>query len=189
MANDRPLMQIVIGSTRPGRVGDAIGRWFDALARDDASFEVELVDLATVNLPLLDEPHQPEEHTYVHDHTRRWSETVSRADAFVFVIPEYNHGVNAATKNALDYLYVEWRDKPSAIVCYGGSSRGVRAAQALKASLLAVKIPHAGDVAISLSATPVRDGHFEGDASLVRSATRVLHELARLVAVYRPLRT
>lgn len=189
MSNERPLLQVVIGSTRPGRVGDAIARWFDARAREDARFEVELVDLALVNLPLLDEPHQPEEHDYVHDHTWRWSETVSRADAFVFVTPEYNHGVNAATKNALDYLYVEWHDKPSAIVCYGGSSRGVRGAQSLKASLLAVKSPHAGDVAVSLSTTPVRDGVFDADASVTRSATRVLSELARLVAVYRPLRS
>ncbi len=183
-----PHLQVVIGSTRPQRVGGAIATWFYELADAHQGFEVELVDLAAVNLPLFDEPHQPLRRQYVHEHTKRWSATVERADAFVFVIPEYNHSMNAAIKNAIDFLHHEWRYKPFGLVSYGGASRGLRAAQALKPSLAALKMPLAGDVAISLAATPVADGVFAGDENLARSANGVLDELARLAAVYAQLR-
>jgi NAD(P)H-dependent FMN reductase len=185
----RPLLQVVIGSTRPQRVGGAIAAWFYEVATAHQGFEVELVDLATVDLPLFDEPQQPMRRQYVHEHTKRWSATVERADAFVFVIPEYNHSMNAATKNAIDFLHHEWRYKPFGLVSYGGASRGLRAAQALKPTLAALKMALAGDVAISLAATPVTDGVFEGDEHLARSANGVLDELARLAPLYAQLRT
>jgi NAD(P)H-dependent FMN reductase len=178
----------VIGSTRPGRVGEPIARWFydQALAHD--GFAVELIDLAVVNLPLFDEPVQPLRQQYTHEHTKRWSETVSRADAFVFVILEYNHSMNAAIKNAVDYLDVEWRYKPFGIVCFGGGARGLRAAQALKPSLVALKMPLAGDVAISIKANPVVDDTFSADENLEKSATALLDELARLTPHFQALR-
>jgi NAD(P)H-dependent FMN reductase len=125
---------------------------------------------------------------YVREHTKRWAEIVSRADALVFVIPEYNHSMNAAIKNAVDFLHVEWRYKPFGIVCYGGGARGLRAAQALKPSLVALTMPFAGDVAIGLSTSPVVDGVFKGDEQLVISATTLLNELARLTPVFQSLR-
>jgi len=82
----RPYLQIIIASTRPHRVGASIARWFESLAQRHGSFDVELVDLAAVNLPLLDEPEQPSKMNYQLEHTRRWSAIVSRADAFVFVV-------------------------------------------------------------------------------------------------------
>jgi NAD(P)H-dependent FMN reductase len=128
----KPRLQVIIGSTRPGRAGAAVGRWFAARAVDHDAFDVQLVDLAEVDLPLLDEPHHPRLGRYEHDHTRRWSELISQGSAYVFVVPEYNHGYNAATKNALDYLCHEWRRKPVGFVGYGARAGGVRAVQLLK---------------------------------------------------------
>ena len=92
----RPLLQIVICSTRPGRVGPAVAEWITAAAEADGRFAVEVVDLAEVNLPMFDEPRHPRLHQYEHQHTRDWSATIDRADAFIFVLPEYNYGYNAA---------------------------------------------------------------------------------------------
>jgi NAD(P)H-dependent FMN reductase len=169
-------------------VGGAIAQWIYELALAHPDFDVELIDLKEVNLPLFDEPNHPMRHQYVHEHTLRWSEIVSRGDAFLFVIPEYNHSMNAATKNAVDYLFVEWRYKPFGIVCYGGFSRGMRAAQALKPSLVALKMPLAGDVSVSLITNPLVDGVFPGDEGLVKSAQTVLNELALLTPLYQSLR-
>jgi NAD(P)H-dependent FMN reductase len=188
MATSKPVLEVVIGSTRPGRVGGAIAQWFYELARANEGFDTELVDLAEVDLPLYDEPQHPTRQKYVHEHTKRWAEIITRADALVFVIPEYNHSMNAAIKNAIDYLHFEWRYKPFGLVCYGGSSKGLRAAQALKPSLVALKMPYAGDVAIGLAATPVVEGVFEGDEQLVKAAQALLEELARLTPLFQSLR-
>jgi len=136
----KPLLQIIIGSTRPGRVGPSVATWFEAQARAADTFEVEVIDLVDVALPLLDEPNQPGAQKYLHEHTKAWSATITRADAVVFVIPEYNSSMNAATKNALDYLYVEWNYKPLGVVSYGGISGGLRAAQAIKQVGAALKM-------------------------------------------------
>jgi NAD(P)H-dependent FMN reductase len=188
MATGKPVLQVVIGSTRPGRVGGAVAQWFYDLAQKYEGFDAELADLAEVKLPLFDEPHHPMRRQYVHEHTKRWSQIVARADAVVFVIPEYNHSMNAATKNAVDYLYHEWRYKPFGLVSYGGGSRGLRAAQALKLSLVALKMPFAGDVGIGLAQTPVVEGVFTANEQLEASAETLLDELARLTPLYRTLR-
>lgn len=129
---NRALLQIVIASTRPGRAGETIARWFHALAESHGGFDLELVDLAEVDLPLFDEPHHPATGQYVHEHTLAWSARVRRADAFVFVAPEYNHSMNAALKNALDFLHHEWRHKALGFVSYGGVAAGTRAVQATR---------------------------------------------------------
>src|ERR1051325_4932863 len=100
---------VVVGSTRPGRVGPKVAEWFVDAAKAHGGFQVSVADLAEENLPLLDEPHHPRLQNYQHDHTKRWSEKVAAADAIVFVIPEYNYSLGAAVKNALDYLHHEWR--------------------------------------------------------------------------------
>ena len=129
-----PTLQIIIGATRPGRIGPVIAQWFYGIAVAHGGFTVELVDLVDVDLPLLDEPDNPARGgRYHHDHTKAWSALVSRGDAFVFVVPEYNNGYNSATKNAIDYLYPEWSDKAVGMVSYGGNvGAGTRAVQALK---------------------------------------------------------
>jgi NAD(P)H-dependent FMN reductase len=128
----KPTLQIIIASTRPGRVGPSVADWFYDRAVKTGSFEVELIDLAEVNLPMFDEPKHPRFGEYVHQHTKDWSATVSRADAFIFVMPEYNYGFNAPLKNAIDFLHQEWQYKPVGFVSYGGISAGTRAVQMIK---------------------------------------------------------
>ncbi len=189
MSSPRPLLQVIIGSTRPGRVGPAIAQWFTERAETHGAFEIEVVDLAEVNLPLFNEPNHPVTRQYTFDYTRQWSETINRADAYVFVIPEYNHSLNAATKNAIDYLHHEWRFKPAGIVCYGGGAMGTRAAQHLKPVLAALRVVHAGDVAIPLQTTPVIDGVFRSNDVLDHAAASVLTEIAALHPGLHELRT
>jgi NAD(P)H-dependent FMN reductase len=188
MSTSKPVLHIIIGSTRPGRVGEPIAHWFFKIAEEHDEFDIKIIDLKEVELPILDEPNHPARREYTHDHTKRWSESVGSADAFVFVVPEYNHSMNAATKNAIDYLFWEWQQKPVGIVCYGGVSRGLRAAQTLKPIFSGLKMPHCGDVAITLILTPVEEGVFEGDAALKKSAHDLLDELARFTPIYQELR-
>lgn len=103
-----PRLQIIIASTRPGRVGPTVAEWFYRFAEQHGGFEVELVDLAEADLPLLDEPAHPRLKQYSQEHTRAWSRKVDSADAFVIVTPEYNFGSPPALVNALNYLYQEW---------------------------------------------------------------------------------
>ncbi len=181
-------LQIIIGSTRPVRAGEPIARWVAQRATDHGGFSVELIDLRDVDLPLLDEPHQPSQGNYTHDHSRRWAERVAPGDAVIFVVPEYNHSYNAATKNALDYLYAEWRFKAVGIVCYGGGARGTRAAQHLKPVLAALKMVHAGDVAIGLAEAPVAEGVFSPTPMLTRSLDSLLDDIERWVPHLREIR-
>ncbi|MCX4096457.1 NADPH-dependent FMN reductase [Nocardia sp. alder85J] len=186
----KPVLQIVIGSTRPGRIGASVAHWFADLARADDRFEVEIVDLAEVGLPLLDEPNHPRLRTYLHEHTKNWSATVDRADAFVFVIPEYNYSLNAATKNAIDYLFHEWQYKPLGIISYGGVSGGLRAAQALKPIATALKMWPTPDTVIIPMAGQLRDenGAFTPTETITASADALLGELDKLTGALRPLR-
>jgi NAD(P)H-dependent FMN reductase len=174
-----PHLQIIIGSTRPGRRGDAVARWFHEAAIRHDRFDVELVDLLEVGLPLLDEPQPPGRGPYTRAHTERWSRIVSAGAAYVFVVPEYNHSYNAATKNALDYLKAEWRHKPIAFVSYGGSAAGARAVEALVPVVVALDMkPLAKAVHIPRIARMVTDdGTLRADDRLDSSASTLLDEL------------
>jgi NAD(P)H-dependent FMN reductase len=123
---------IILGSTRPGRNGEAVARWVYDTAkkrRSDATFEY--VDIKGFNLPLLDEPVPPSQGRYSKDHTKTWSAKIDSFDAFVFVTPEYNHGIPGALKNAIDFLYREWNNKAAGFVSYG-SAGGVRSVEHLR---------------------------------------------------------
>ncbi len=121
-----PNLTIIIGSTRPGRAGVPIAQWFAGRAKDHAGFDVTVVDLADVDLPMLDEPDHPRLRQYVHQHTRDWSAIVDAADAFVIVTPEDNYGYPATVKSALDCPHQEWQHKPVGFVSYGAGTRAVR---------------------------------------------------------------
>lgn len=122
---------IIIGSTRPGRVGDQVAKWVleHAATRSDAEFE--LVDLADFALPHLDEPVPPSMGQYAQAHTKAWAEKVDSFDGYIFVTPEYNHSTSGALKNALDFVYGEWNDKAAGLVSYGAAG-GTRAAEHLR---------------------------------------------------------
>jgi NAD(P)H-dependent FMN reductase len=186
----KPVLQVIIGSTRPGRVGSAVADWIIDRARAHGDFEVEVADLAVLNLPIFDEPNHPRLRRYVNQHTKDWSEIVGRSDAFVFVIPEYNYGFNAATKNAIDYLHQEWQNKAAGIVSYGGVAAGTRAAQMLKQVMSALKIvPVTDSVNIPFVGEKLdEDGRLKPNEIMEGAATAMLDELARWTQALRPLR-
>ena len=125
-------LHTIIASTRPGRVGLHVGKWFHEYALKHGGFDATLVDLADFDLPVYDEPHHPRLQKYEREHTKRWAESVRSADAFVFVTPEYNYSPSPSLVNALDYVYLEWNYKPAGFVSYGGVSGGLRAVQVVK---------------------------------------------------------
>lgn len=176
----KPRLLVVVGSTRPGRLGLPIARWFEGVARDDGRFEVALADLAEVDLPLLDEPGHPMLGEYVHEHTKAWSATVAAADAIVLVTPEYNHGYPASIKNALDYLHGEWRDKPVGFVSYGGVSGGTRSVGQLKPVVAALRMtPVVESVIIPNAMAAVVDGELVDDGVRGLAALGMLAEMER----------
>ena len=141
---------IIIGSTRPGRVGESVARWvFDiATKRTDAQFE--LVDIATFNLPLLDESVPASMGQYSKPHTKAWAAKIAEFDGYVFVTPEYNHATTGALKNAIDFIYKEWNNKAAGFVGYGslGGSRAVENLRMIMAELQIADVRN--QVALSL---------------------------------------
>jgi NAD(P)H-dependent FMN reductase len=147
---DMLKVAIIIGSTRPGRNGEAVGKWAYEVAskRTDASYE--LIDLLEINLPLLDEPNPPAMQQYTKQHSKDWSAKIAPFDAFVFVTPEYNHGVPASLKNALDFLYKEWNNKSAGFVAYGNTG-GARSVEHLRNTMAELQIADVREqVALSL---------------------------------------
>ncbi len=133
------LIRIIIGSTRPQRFGPQVANWLNEIARERAGVHqgkdqvtFEILDLAEVNLPLFDEPIPPGMNQYQNDHTKAWSKTVAETDGFLIVAPEYNNSINAALKNALDYVFYEWHYKPVAFASYGSAAGGSRAVAHLR---------------------------------------------------------
>ncbi len=122
---------IIIGSTRPGRNGEAVAKWVYEIAQRRGDAKFELVDIKDFNLPLLDEPMSPMMGQYTHQHTKDWSAKIASFDAYVFVTPEYNHATSGALKNAIDFLYHEWVNKAAGFVSYGGAY-GIRAVENLR---------------------------------------------------------
>lgn len=185
-----PNLMIILGSTRPGRLGAPVARWFEQRAREHGGFEVAMVDLAELDLPLLNEPNHPRLRDYVHDHTKRWSEMVATADAFVLVTSEYNHSYPAPLKNAIDYLHHEWRDKPVGFVAYGGVAAGTRAQQALE-PVVGVLGMHVSPVAVNIPFVTQfvgDDAEIHANEIMDQAADAMLDELLRLDSALAPLR-
>ena len=141
---------IILGSTRPGRNGEAVAKWVleKAATRSDATYE--LVDLADYPLPHLDEAMPPAYGQYANDHTKKWAAKIDQFDGYIFVTPEYNHSTSGVLKNAIDYLYSEWNNKAAGFVSYG-SVGGTRAVEHLR--LVAAELQMAtvrSQVALSL---------------------------------------
>ena len=185
-----PKLHVIVSSTRPSRLGPSVARWFEGFARAHGGFDVVLVDLAEFDLPVLDEPKHPLARQYRHEHTKRWSASVAAADAYAFVMPEYNYFPPSSLVNALDYLVKEWTYKPAGLVSYGGVSGGLRSAQALKLLLTALKampIPEAIAVP-NFQRFLDEDKTFRPDELVEKSATTMLNELLRWAEALKPLR-
>jgi len=184
-------LQIIVASTRDGRSGPRVGEWFLEQARAHGKFEVEIVDLADVNLPLFDEPRHPRFAQYEHSHTKAWSEIVSRADAYVFVTPEYDHAPPASLVNALQFLSREWAYKAAGFVSYGGVSAGTRGVQTAKEILMALKVvPIFETVAIPFFAQHIdkATGVFDPGPTQAQAATVMLDELLKWTTALETLR-
>ncbi len=186
----QPRLMVVIASTRPGRVGLPVGTWFDGLAREHGSFEVELVDMLELDLPFMDEPNHPRLQQYTKPHTKAWSAKVQAADAFAFVTPEYNFAISAVLKNALDFLHNEWLFKPVGFVHYGGASGGVRAVEMAKQVATTLKMyPVYESVPIPFVARFIDDeGEFQANEAIEKAAGAMLDELLRISTVLAGLR-
>lgn len=132
-------LAIIIGSTRPGRVGEAVAQWAYELAQKRSDAEFDLLDIEDFDLPLLDEPIPPSLGQYSKEHTKKWAAKVASFDGYVFVTPEYNHGISAALKNAIDFLFAEWNNKAAGFVGYG-SAGGARAVEHLRLVMAEVQV-------------------------------------------------
>lgn len=136
---DTPLrVAVIVGSTREGRFGPTVARWFTAQARQRDDMAVDVIDLADAGLPAVF-PAEPG------DAVRAYTRRIDAADAFVVVTPEYNHGYPASLKQAIDLAHDEWHAKPVAFVSYGGMAGGLRSVEQLR------------QVFAELHATTVRD--------------------------------
>jgi len=186
-----PKLNIIIASTRPGRVGPTVAKWFHEYAlSQDSEFDIELVDLADFNLPVFDEPNHPFRQQYMHEHTKKWAESVDSADAFVFVTPEYDFGTPPSLLNALVYLLHEWSYKPVGFVSYGGMSGGIRSVQMTKQVLNTLKlVPLQEAVTIPYVSTLIDDsGVFVATEAIEKSAVTMLNELLRWTMALKTLR-
>ncbi|MEV4760869.1 NAD(P)H-dependent oxidoreductase [Micromonospora sp. NPDC049559] len=151
-------LAVILGSVRPGRKAEAVGRWVHRRARRRDGIAVELVDVAAHQLPVLDEPLPAAYGRYERPHTKAWSETIASFDGYVFVTPEYNRSIPGPLKNAIDYLYGEWHDKAAGFVSYGIDAAGTRAVEHLRVVMSELRIADVrAQVALSLSAD------FDGD--------------------------
>jgi NAD(P)H-dependent FMN reductase len=184
-----PRLGVVIVSVREGRVGKPVADWFHERARQHGGFDVQLVDLKDVGLPVLSEPNHPRLKKYTQEATQAWSATVESLDAFVFVTPEYNFSTPPGLVNALDHLYNEWLYKPAGFVSYGGISGGLRATQMTRMMLATFKmVPMVEQVIVPFVAKEVKDGVFPGSELFDNSAKVMLDELLRWTQALRGLR-
>ncbi|GCD95992.1 bifunctional NAD(P)H-dependent oxidoreductase/GNAT family N-acetyltransferase [Embleya hyalina] len=191
MSTKRVRILVLICSTRPGALGPAVGEWLiETLAPSVATLGVDLVPLSLgdLGLPFLDEEEHPSSGVYHHEHTRRWSRCVDRADGFVVVTPEYNYGMPATLKNALDYLGPEWAWKPVGFVSYGNTSAGTRAVQHAKQVVTTLRlVPVGASVAIRIG-DAMHGDRFRPATHLADAARGMLAELVRVAHAVTPLR-
>ncbi len=171
---------IIIGSTRPNRFSIQPAELLHKLAADHPEHVYTLVDLKELALPLLDEPMPPSmlDRTYSDEAVQKWSKIVDEADGFIFVTPEYNHGVPAALKNATDVLAPEWAYKPVAFVSYGVEG-GVRSVAHMRSSLVWLNMFPIKDTLMLINHWQFMDdkGRYQPTEQHIEAAHRVLDRI------------
>jgi NAD(P)H-dependent FMN reductase len=126
------LIQVVLGTTRPGRFSEGVAGWVTERLSGRPDLEVELIDLRDHELPFFTgDPPAKAPRAYPDDAVARLGQTLDRADGYVMLVAEYNHGYPAVLKNAMDWTFVEWRRKPVAFVGWGNVG-GARAIEQLR---------------------------------------------------------
>lgn len=183
-------LQVILGSIREGRRSAPVAQWaFEQASKRGGEVTVELIDLKTWNLPMFDLAKFPLQGDYENPLQQRWAATVARADGYIFVSPEYNHGYTAALKNALDYLYAEWNRKPASFVSFGNAegARGIEQLRLVLVELEMAPLPtavHLRDVAAKL-----QDGVFKADPKDEKRFGVMFDELTWWAAALRAART
>jgi len=179
---------VIIGSTRPNRNGEAVGRWTYDVARKRSDAQFELIDLKEINLPLLDEPVPPSLGQYSQPHTKSWAARIDPFDGFVFVTPEYNHSICSALKNAIDFLYREWNNKAAGFVGYG-SAGGARAVEHLRLVMAEVQVATVrSQVMLSLATDFENYSVFKPGGAQEKSLNGMLDQLISWAGALQPLR-
>ena len=180
---------IILGSTRPGRNGEAVAKWVCDIAKERTDAEFEYVDIKDYELPLLDEPNPASLGKYSKDDTKVWSAKIDSFDAFVFVTPEYNHGIPCALKNAIDFLYKEWNNKVAGFVSYGGTG-GVRSVEHLRLVMAELQIATVrAQVQLSHFADFENFSVFKPAPYQEKSVTAMLDQIISWGTALKPLRT
>jgi len=184
------VIKVIVGSTRPNRFGIQPASWLMELAKEHPEATFELIDLADVNLPFLDEPKPPAAGNYANDHTKAWAKIIGDADGYIFVTAEYNHGVPAALKNAIDFLAREWYYKPAAFVSYGAGGGGVRAVEHLRSTLTWLRVYSLHDeVALYNYWSQLDDkGAFAPSEQQIADAHRLLTNIVFWATELKPIR-
>lgn len=180
---------IILGSTRPGRNGEAVAKWVVGQTNSRSDARYELVDIKDFDLPLLDEPIPPSQGKYSQPHTKRWAQKIASFDAFVFVTPEYNHSTSGALKNAIDFLYAEWNNKAAGFVSYG-SMGGARAVEHLRVIMGEVQIADVrAQVMFSLATDFKNYSQFEPHPRHEKELDALLQQLVAWGEALRAVRT
>ncbi|WBB68423.1 NAD(P)H-dependent oxidoreductase [Micromonospora sp. WMMD812] len=180
---------IILGSTRPGRNGEAVARWVHDIATKRVDAEYELVDIKDFNLPHLDEMAPPSLGQYSQPHTLQWAEKIASYDGYVFVTPEYNHSTSGALKNAIDFLYAEWNNKAAGFVSYG-SVGGTRAVEHLRLVMAELQVADVrAQVALSLFTDFENFSVFTPGAHQEGAVNTMLDQLAAWSGALATLRT
>lgn len=174
-------LKIISSSVRPGRKGPLVTKWIAGLASETNKFDIEVLDLGEINLPMMNEPNHPILKKYQHEHTLRWSAKIEEADAFIFVTAEYDHNYPAPLRNALEYLVHEWAFKAAGIVSYGGVSGGTRAMKSLQSDLSSLKVvPILEAVNFPFFMQNIDESNtFKANDVSVKAAHNMLSQLAR----------
>lgn len=128
-------IHLLVASTREGRIGPSIAKWVQSQIEEKFDAKVEVIDLYDEKLPFFSNEIAPMARPDDTEHGQAWAKKINSVDRMIIITPEYNRGVPAALKNALDYLYEEWHNLPVAVVSYGFIDGGARAAAHLKDTL------------------------------------------------------
>lgn len=173
-------IKIIVGSSRQSRFGTQPAEWIASLTTNTKDVAYELIDLKDLNLPMFDEAVSPMMNQYTNEQQISWGKVVGDSDGFIFVTPEYNHSITAVLKNAIDFLYAEWKFKPAGIVSYGANPGGARAVEHLKSILTALGVYPMGGEQLTINNywTQLNDqGKFQPTAEQEKAAKSIIKDV------------
>ncbi|OYW43087.1 hypothetical protein B7Z28_01050 [Candidatus Saccharibacteria bacterium 32-45-3] len=131
---------LLTGSARPNSASTNVAHIVKAEVDKHKDIASEIVEVSSLNLPFYNATTSPsaDDHEIVDENAKAWSKKVTDADAVVWVMPEYNNSMSGIQKNAIDWLFKEWENKPLAIVAYGWYA-GANVLEAVKSPIRITK--------------------------------------------------